>query len=288
MFASLMPDLIGIEAGPMRSIELAQAAGFTGIDMRLNRFTDEVVESGVETVRRSMRDAGLRPGYCSITPQKIGVADAEWRASMTDLPRRAEVARSLGYARATSVVLPFSDELDWDSNERLHIDRIGEAAGVLGEFGIRFGVEYVSPLSRRKGKPHEFVHTLGQTLAMLDKIGGLAVGVMLDSFHWECAGETAEDLSRLDPARVIAVHLNDFVPDRPVDEQTVTERLLPGESGLIRLDEFVRGLRACGYTGPMTSEPTHARWAGMDALEAAKLTGRAVRACIEPVGARRT
>ena len=87
-------------------------------------------------------------------------------------------------------------------------------------------------------------------------------------------------LAELDPGIIVAVHLNDFVADRPVEEQTVMERLLPGESGLIDIEGFLRGLARCGYTGPLTAEPTHPRWKDTPADEAAKQTADSISHCL--------
>ncbi|MEL7483775.1 MAG: sugar phosphate isomerase/epimerase family protein [Planctomycetota bacterium] len=265
----------------MESVAIASAAGFLGIDIRLNTFADDVEESGVESLKSAMEDAGLRPGYSSITPQKIAVSEADWLEGMAGVPRRAAFAERLGYTRATSVMLPFSDGLDFETYDALHVARIREACDALAPFGISFGVEYISPLSRRKDKPTIYIHTLGQTLELLDRVNRPNVGLMLDSFHWYCAGETEDDIATIDPSRIVAVHLNDLVPDRPIDEQVVTERLLPGESGMIDLDAFIRGLARSGYEGPLTCEPTHDRWRGMDPADAAKKTCDSIRLCLE-------
>lgn len=278
-----MPDLIAIEAEPAESIGIAQKAGFEGLDIRFNRFTDAVISFGVDRFRDEMSEAGLRPGYCSLTAQKIGVDADEWEREIADLPRRAGVARDLGYERATSVVLPFSDELDFTQNTAMHVERIREAADILADFGIAFGVEYVSPKSRREGKKHEFVHDLTGALELIDKVDRPNAGLMLDCFHWACAGESESQIAVLDPSIVVAVHLNDLVPGRSIDEQTVMERLLPGESGLLAVEAFLRGLASCGYTGPLTAEPTHPRWKDISADDSAKQTADSILSCLARV-----
>lgn len=278
-----MPDLIAIEAEPAESVGLARDAGFQGLDIRFNRFTDAVLSYGIDRLRDEMAEADLRPGYSSLTAQKIGIDSDEWNREIADLPRRAAVARDLGYKRATSVVLPFSDELDFSANMKMHVSRISQAADVLADFGISFGVEYVSPKSRREGKAHQFVHNLKGALELLGEVSRPNAGLMLDCFHWACASETEEQIAGLDPAMIVAVHLNDFVPGRAVDDQTVMERLLPGESGMIDIDGFLSGLARCGYTGPLTAEPTHPRWKEMSAQAAAKQTADSIHACLERV-----
>ena len=103
MYASLMPDLVGIDATPGASVPIASRAGFEGLDLRINRFADEILRLGVDALPDAMEAAGLRPGYCSLTAMKMNVSDEDWDRETADLPRRARIAKELGYRRATSV-----------------------------------------------------------------------------------------------------------------------------------------------------------------------------------------
>ncbi|MEL7474419.1 MAG: sugar phosphate isomerase/epimerase family protein [Planctomycetota bacterium] len=279
-----MPDLIAIDAGPAASVKIASRAGFTGLDLRINRFADEIERVGVESLAEAIAAAGLRPGYCSLTPQKINVRPSVWNEELLDLPRRARIAAELGFARATSVVLPFHDEMAFDDNMAMHRSRVNAAAEILSDHGISFGLEYVSPLSRRRGQPNGFVHDLNGLLELLDGINADNTGVMLDCFHWHCAGESADDLRRLRPEQIIAVHVNDLIAGVPVDEQAVTERELPGQTGIIDIATFLRTLDGIGYEGPITSEPTHARWKSVEDEPAAAQTCNAIVACLARAG----
>lgn len=284
MYASLMPDLIAIDAGPAESVKIAARAGFGGLDLRLNKYTPDVERLGVESFADAIHAAGLRVGYCSLTAQKIGVSEAEWRESIAALPRRARVAQGLGYTRATSVVVPFSDELDAEANADLHAARTREAADILADYGIAFGLEYVSPETRWRDGRYPFVRTLDGLLKLLDRVDRPNTGVMLDCFHWACAQESADDLRRLRPDQIVAVHVNDLIAGRPLSEQTVMERELPGVGGGVDIDTFLRTLVEIGYTGPVTAEPTNPRWKLVGRQDAALETATAINACLRRAG----
>ncbi|USN98682.1 MAG: sugar phosphate isomerase/epimerase [Phycisphaeraceae bacterium] len=279
-----MPDLIAIDAGPAQSVKIASRAGFVGLDLRFNRFADEIERLNPEAFADAMAAVGLRCGYCSITPQKIGVDHERWEEELADVPRRAALAATVGYRRATSVVVPFSETLDYDANFAMHVKRIRQAADILADHGIWFGLEYVSPKTRWFGKGHEFVRNLDGMLEMLDAVDRPNVGVMLDSFHWCCAGETADDLRRLRPEQIVAVHVCDLLEDVPIDEQDVRLRASAGETGLVDMATFLRTLDEIGYDGPITAEPTHPRWKEMAPEEAASITAWSIRDCFENAG----
>lgn len=280
MFSSFMPDMVGIDLEPHDAVELTASVGFEGFDLRLNRFVDSVEGRGVELLADHMQRLNLRPGYASLVSGKLGVSEKEWRGHVADLPRRADIASRLGYRRATTVVLPFSEELTFEQNFDLHVQRTREACSVLTDYGIRFGLEYVSPATRWRGKPHAFVRDLAGLRELLAATQEPAAGIMLDSFHWACANEGVEDILALTADDVIAVHVNDLVAGRSLDEQTVMERELPGTTGSIQIEAFLGALDEIGYEGPVTAEPTHPRWNKTPANDAARATADSVNRVI--------
>lgn len=280
MFSSFMPDMVGIQLPPHEAIPLTAAAGFAGFDLRMNNFVDAVEAHGTDALRGLLENHGLRPGYASLVSGKVGVPEPEWESHLRDLPRRARLAHALGYRRSASVILPFSDTMPFAENFDLHVRRIREACAILSDFGIGFGVEYVSPLSRRIGQPNPFVFDLEGALELVAAADAPGAGLMIDSFHWACAEESAQDVAALNADQIIAVHVNDLVEGRPLAEQTVMERELPGTTGLARVEVFLAALAAAGYDGPITAEPTHPRWSQTDAREAAQKTGDSVNAAI--------
>jgi sugar phosphate isomerase/epimerase len=278
MFASLMADMIGIDCDPFGSIEFARRFGFDGVDLRLDRFAHVFdADAAAARFRDELSRANLRPGYCSILPGKISCDEAEWATGIERLPMLAKLARGLGYTRCASVVLPGHDQLAFDANWEMHVRRIRAAMDVLGEFNIALALEYVAPKTRRAPFRHPFIHNLRGLLELFDAADRAGAGVLLDCFHWHCAGESRADVEALPAQRVVVVHVNDAIPDRPVDEQVVNERLLPGESGVIDLAGFFAALRAIGYDGPVTCEPTHPMWATTPHDVAAQRTAKSLR-----------
>jgi len=280
MYASLMADLIGIDAPPLGCIALAGRHGFTGIDLRINRQSAQIETAGISTIRDAMHAAQVKPGYCSLLPHNLSVDEDTWNQTMRDLPKLAGFAQALGYTRTSTVILPFHETLPFDAAFALHVARVREAMNVLTDFDLRLGLEYVSPITRRAGRPFAFVHNLRGALELFKACDVPNVGLMLDTFHWHCAGETREDLLPLTAEQIVVVHVND-TPRKPVEQQVVTERELPGETGVIDLTTFMDTLRTIGYDGPITAEPTHARWLTADANAACGKTATAIRSFLE-------
>jgi sugar phosphate isomerase/epimerase len=74
----------------------------------------------------------------------------------------------------------------------------------------------------------------------------------------------------------VDAHINDAMEGRGPDEQIDNERRLPGASGVIDLTVFLQGLKAIGYTGPVTPEPFSPELSEMSPEDAIRTTAEAL------------
>ena len=81
------------------------------------------------------------------------------------------------------------------------------------------------------------------------------VGVVLDSWHWYRAGDTAQEILALKPSDVVSVDLNDAPAGVPIDQQIDGKRELPAATGVIDVKTFLSLLKSIGYNGPVRAEP---------------------------------
>lgn len=284
MYPSLMADLVGISAPPDQGAAIAATHGFVGMDLRLTHYLGWLENYGPERYAEVLAQHGLRPGYGSMLTRTLSASKAEWDHMFEQLPRIARLAQTIGFTRAGVVVLPFDDRLDFPANRKQHLTRLAQVAPILADHGVRVGLEYVSPKTRRADATFQFIHNLQAMRELIADAGQHNVGLMLDCFHWHCAGETTADLEQLAADDVVVVHINDAPRDAPTDQLDIRNRSLPAETGVIDIAGFLGALKRIGYTGPVTAEPTNPRWPGTDADKAAALTGRAVRDAMRAAG----
>ena len=280
MYTSLMPDLVGVDGPPDASVEIAAAHGFDGVDLRLTKHLDWFENYGVDRFADFMARHGLRAGYGSMLTRTLSAPPAEWDPMLERLPRIAGVAQALGFCRAGVVVLPFDDHLDFAANRRRHLNRLAQVAPILADHGVRVGLEYVAPRSRRADATFTFVHDLSGMLELLDAADADNLGLMLDSFHWHAAAETTRQIAQLPASRIVVVHLNDAPRDCPRAKLDIRNRELPGATGVIDLAGMMRALAQTGYDGPLSAEPTNPRWPEMPADRAVAQTAAAVKATL--------
>jgi len=199
--------------------------------------------------------------------------DAEFQESLARLPALAEVAAKIGCPRCSTFISPGSNELPFKENFQLHRRRLGEAAKVLARYKIRLALEFVGPKTSRNRFKHEFIYTADGMLELCKAIGTGNVGLLLDCWHWYTSGGTPRDFDKWSKENIVDVHVNDAPEGIPVDKQVDNVRRLPGETGVIDIKSFLRGLKKIGYDGPVMAEPFSDRLRKMkeeDALQATK------------------
>lgn len=283
MYVNLAPGHIGIDLPMTELIPLAQRHGFEGIDLPI-----EQIEQGLEMpepeLEGQMNDAGLRWGSFDVGWDFT--ADLQTYERRLELLKKwAPIAQRLGCDRGTTGARPGSNELEYEANFKLHVDRLRPIAHLLADHGIRLGLEFIGPKTLRDELKYPFIYTLPQMLELLAAIAPLeweeSVGVLLDSYHWYLSGGTEEDLlTLLDNQKIVVVHINDGVAGRSADQQMDLERELPLATGIIDAATFTRSLKALHYDGPVTVEPFNEELNALSADDAAACTATAVRAML--------
>lgn len=201
---------------------------------------------------------------------------ATFESGIKELPEIAARLREAGVSRVSTWIMPSHDELPYLENLKQHSQRLGLAAQILGEEGLKLGFEYVGTKKLKIINRYPFVGTLKEVQDLIADIGLPNVGVQLDSFHWYTSSETVADLEKLTNDQIITCDLNDATAGRSIAEQIDGERQLPGHSGLIDLKGFMGALVKIGYDGPVRAEPFNAKLNGMDNEQALAATSRAM------------
>jgi hydroxypyruvate isomerase len=275
MTMDLVCGNLGVKADLPTAIALAHAHGFGSVAPdadHLGRLTD----GQLSELLGDLKAKGLTWGAAAF-PVDFRGDDSAFQTGMVELPAFASALKRAGAARVGTWLRPGHDRLTYMANFRQHCRRLREAAAVLGDHGLRLGLEYVGPRTSWVSARFPFIHTLAETRELIAEIGRDNVGLVLDSWHWYTAGETALDLRGLTSRDVVACDLNDAPKSVPVDQQRDGVRELPCATGVIDLRSFLKTLAAIGYDGPVRAEPFNATIRTLPAEEAVAATARAMK-----------
>ena len=155
----------------------------------------------------------------------------------------ASVRRLAGFEPESVLCLTGpAGELDLAEARRVVAAGLRRIAGAARDSGVRLGLEPIHP--RQHGEA-SFVHTVAETVALLDDAELDDVGVMADTYNlWEDSLDTLREHA----GRVTGLHVAD-VPAEPGR----TDRVLPGQNGT-RTREVVALLRDAGWDGSLDVE----------------------------------
>ncbi len=279
MFRSLGTGAIGVRADLARAADLAARFGFEGVHISL----EEAARLGVERTREILAAAGVKASAFGL-PVDYRAPEDKFQERLAALGALCPTAQALGLTRTATWVPSWHDTLDFDENYAFHRQRLGQIAALLRDHGIRFGLEFLGPKTLRSGHRFGFIHNMDGMLALCADIGTGNVGLLFDAFHWYTSGGTLADFKRLTDADIVDVHVNDAQAGLSPDEQLDQVRALPGETGVVDVVAFLKGLAGIGYSGPVMVEPFSKRVNALPPEEAVQATAEALGAVWKAAG----
>jgi sugar phosphate isomerase/epimerase len=255
---ALVPRNLGFTPPSQLALNaLAQRHGFTAVEP----LAPELAAASPDALAALQADLAARRLVWGATGLTIDFRhdDGSFRAGLAELPRFAATRGRAGASRVGTWIPPASDDLPFGEYFPRLTLRLREMARILGDHGVRLGLEYVATPLARTGRAHAFIHSLAQTRELVAAIGQPNVGFVLDSWHWWCAGESAAELRALAAREIVSVDLNDAPRGVPRAQQQDKVRELPLATGVIDLRAFLQAVHATGYDGPVRCEPFNAQ-----------------------------
>ncbi len=249
---SLNPGAIGVSAPLQELINYAIDFDFEALSPPAE--VAALSKSEATDLMAQMESKGLQWGSAGL-PVDFRKDESVFKEGVSALPDVAKGLQQAGVTRMNTWIMPRHDTLTYMENFKQHATRLREIGTILADHNIRFGLEYVGPLTLRSQWKYTFVHSLKELRELLASIDRSNVGIVLDSFHWYTAHETVEDLLTIKNEEVVACDLNDVPEGRTRDEQIDGQRMLPAATGMIDIKSFLQALVSIGYDGPVRAEP---------------------------------
>jgi len=274
MTIDLVCGAIGVQADQKRAIELAAKYDFESVQPNAIQIFS-MGDSEIKNTLELLKSSGLRWGAAGL-PIDFRKDEQKFKDDFANLTKGVSALQKAKVDRMGTWIMPSHDSLTYVQNLKQHSARLGEVGRVLGDYGIRLGLEYVGPKTSWTARRYPFVHTMAETKDLLQEIRMENVGLVLDSWHWYTAGESTNDLMSLKNDDIVAVDLNDAPAGISVDRQMDLKRKLPMATGVIDLRSFLTALVNIGYDGPVRAEPFDAKLREMDPDQAVQKTSDAM------------
>jgi len=273
---------LGVRVKLPEAIGLAHRFGFESVAPDAG-FLDSITAGQLSELREDLKAKKLVWGAAGLAVNFRG-GQNDFENGLASLPAHAAALKRAGASRMGTWIAPGHNSLTYLANFKQHASRLSAIARVLGDHGVRLGLEYVGPKTSWTAMRYPFVHTLAEMRELIAAIDQPGVGLVLDSWHWYTAHETDADLLALKGSEVICCDLNDAPAGIAVDQQKDSVRDLPCATGVIDLKGFLGALVKIGYDGPVRAEPFKAELRRLPADESVRLTAKAMKQAFALVG----
>lgn len=247
------------------TLRIARETGWDGVELRREDFRAARADAGSAEAVLDLLRAGGVPLAC------LGV-ELGWMFARGD-----ERTRLLGVFReqceravvvGCSVVMSPADRGEGALREAA--DSVREVGDIAARHGVRLAIEPMSQFGRFR--------RLGQVRELLALADHAHCGLLLDTYHFQRAGDTVRDLEDVRREELVYVQYSD-VPSGALEPGKALNRLPPGH-GIVPFKEIFAMLAAKGYDGYASYEaPNPAAWARA-AAEVAREALAATRAVL--------
>jgi sugar phosphate isomerase/epimerase len=272
---SLAPSAIGVKLSQKETLQKAHEYGFEAFTASPNELA-AMNSNQRKEFHNEMKAKNLTWDTAGL-PVQFRDTKETFEKGVKELPQLAIALKEAGVTGTNTWIMPTHKELTYRENFKQHVERLREVATILQDHNLRLGLEYVGPKTLMTSQRFSFIRTLKELKELIAEIGKPNVGIQLDSFHWFCAEETAEDIRSLNKNEIVTCDLNDAKAGRSPAEQIDSERELPGHSGVIDLKAFVGALLEIGYDGPVRAEPFNKELNQMEDDQALAVTFKAMK-----------
>ena len=279
---SLIPGTVGINVDAHELLDLAVRNNFDSIYPILNDL-NKMSDQELTEYQNIMSENNISFDI-AILPVDFSGSQNVYKNGLSILKEQCKIMSKINSKGFCRWIMPTSNDFTYLNNFKIHRDRLKECAKMIGENGMKLGLEFVGPKTLMSRDQFSFIRTINEMRELIDSINEKNVGYQLDTFHLYCANHDIDDIRFLKKEDIIMCQINDAVEGRSSDEQIDFERELPGKTGLIDTSPFLNFLNEIGYDGTVSAEPFNKELNNLNNEEAAKATYQALRESFDKAG----
>ncbi|HRO45412.1 sugar phosphate isomerase/epimerase [Agriterribacter sp.] len=250
----------GQNVGLLKSLEIASAAGYDGVELWVSDIRDYLKQGNkVDTLAKFIADRGLTvENAISFTTWMVNDA-AKRKAGLKDLEEEMKIMAALGCRR---IAAPPSGV---DKGEPVDLPQTGIYYREILDLGRKYKVIPQLEFWGASGT----LYSLSQALAIAAAANDPDARILPDVYHLFRGGSGFNGLKLMNGRAIEIIHMNDYPGNKPVNEQTDGDRVYPGD-GVAPLKQVLQDLRVMGGTKVLSLELFNKTYWAQDPLLVAK------------------
>ncbi len=254
-------------------VAVTARAGFKALEVWAGKIDRFLGDHTLSDLRALFIEHGVKPLALN-SLEFITFRGTEYPKVQSRLHELGKIAREIGCPTVMLVPSPLPDhQLPWSAVVDECVSVLRDLSDIAQLYGIRLSFEFL-------GFGWCSVRTPRAAFEIIREVGRENVGMTFDAAHFYGGGGLLDEIDRLDPRRIFALHLDDL-EDTPKEAITDGTRLLPG-SGVLPLDQICARLKKIGYDGSCSIELFRPEYWSWDPLELAIKAREAAMRVLSP------
>ncbi|MCO5238618.1 MAG: sugar phosphate isomerase/epimerase [Chitinophagaceae bacterium] len=250
----------GQNPGLLKSLEIASAAGYDGVELWVNNIRDYLKQGNtIETLAKFIsRHRLIVENAISFTPWMVS-DPVKRKAGIQELEEEMKMMAALGCRRIAAPPAGIN------KNEPIDFQEAGNYYRDILELGRKYKVMPQLEFWGASGT----LFSLGQALAIAASANDPDARILPDVYHLFRGGSGFNGLKLINGNAIEIMHINDYPGSKPVNEQTDGDRVYPGD-GAAPLHEILKDIKAMGGTKVLSLELFNKTYWADDPLQVAK------------------
>lgn len=226
-------------------IAVTARAGFKALEIWADKLDRYLAAHSLLDLKALLSDHGIQPLALN-SIEFIAFRGDEYAGIRDRLHELGGIAQAIGCPTVVVVPSPLPErDMPWSEVLNEYVKVLRDLSDIARLYNLRLSFEFL-------GFGWCSVRTPRAAYEIIQACDCDNVGMTVDAAHFYTGGGLLSELSRLDPKRIFAFHLDDL-EDTPKEAISDATRLLPG-LGVIPLDDICARLKWIGYNGSCSIE----------------------------------
>ena len=234
----------GQNPGLLNSIEIAAKAGYDGMELWVNDIKDYLKQgNSIQSLANFISSKGIVvENLISFTGWMVD-DDAKRKAALAELEEEMKLMAALGCRRIAA------PPAGVDKDKPLDFQKAGARYREILALGRKYKVMPQLEFWGASGTLYNFSQALAIAAAANDR----DARILPDIYHLFRGGSGFDGLQLVNGKVIEIIHINDYPASKPVNEQTDSDRVYPGD-GAAPVKQVLRDLQAMGGTKVLSLE----------------------------------
>jgi 2-keto-myo-inositol isomerase len=250
----------GQNSGILHAVEIAAKAGYDGIEIWINDIKDYLKQgNSIQSLAKFISAKGIVvEDAISFTQWMVDDEDKR-KEALAQLEEEMKMMAALGCRRIAA------PPAGVDKDKPIDFQKAGARYHEILTLGRKYKVMPLLEFWGTSGTLYNFSQALAIAAAANDR----DARILPDIFHLFRGGSGFEGLQLVNGKVIEIIHMNDYPASKPVNEQTDSDRVYPGD-GVAPIKQVLRDLRAMGGTKVLSLELFNKTYWAQDAMLVAR------------------